>query len=161
MSEQAGGGDRQPQPQPQQPQPHGEPAKIIDAASFSRPLPPPDPVERLKFEERAASSMNRPAADGLVALLRDHPELVSSSLAKEAERRLHLSDVPRNTRVRAESYVTPVDEENDEPSTLFPSSTPPEMTVTRSGRRSSSSSALAGSGIAMTPFEPGTAQPPM
>ena len=35
--------------------------------------------------------MNRPAADGLVALLRDHPELVSSSLAKEAERQLHLN----------------------------------------------------------------------
>lgn len=135
--------------------------KMIDGASFQRPLPPPDPAERLKFEEHAASSMNRPAADGLVALLRDHPELVSSSLAKEAERQLHLNHVPRNTRVRAESYVTPVDEENDEPSTLFPSSTPPEPTATRHGRRSSSSSALAGSGIAMTPLEPGTEQPPM
>ncbi|WFD37014.1 Fructose-2,6-bisphosphatase [Malassezia cuniculi] len=137
------------------------PPKMIDGASFARPMPPPDPMERLKFEEHAASSMNRPAADGLVALLRDHPELVSTSLAKEAERQLHLENVPRNTRIRMQSYTTPVDENDDGPSMLFPSSTPPETNGGRPRRRSSSSSALVGSGIAMMPMDKDSEQPPM
>lgn len=143
----------------------GTPPLMIDGASFARPLPPPDPAERLKFEERAATSMNRSATDGLVALLRDHPELVSESLAKEAERHLNLESTPRSTQLLMQSYSTPIDEQDDGPSTLFPSSSsPPKRTSSRTSRRSSTSGALAGSGIAaMTPLDaPAEAQqPPM
>jgi len=95
---------------------------LESSAELMRPLPPPDPRERQRFEQLAISSM-RSTSDGLVALLRDHPELVSSELAKEAQQ--HLPQVgPQRTQLSIQSYPGTPHEPADTPSNLFPSSMP-------------------------------------
>lgn len=87
---------------------------------LSRPAPPPDPHERLKFEEQVASTpLGSNTSDGLLALLRDHPELVSDELAKEAEKILP-SEVALPGTQPLNSYTTTPHEANNVTSTLFP-----------------------------------------
>ncbi|WFD27802.1 Fructose-2,6-bisphosphatase [Malassezia nana] len=61
---------------------------------LTRPLVPLDAAEREAFEKRVASTKLSSNSDGLIALLRDHPELVSSQLAEKAERELAEKALP-------------------------------------------------------------------
>ena len=88
---------------------------------LSRPVPAPDPVKQQQFQEKVASTPLGSTSDGLLALLRDHPELVSTKLAAAAER-----DLPdeRVTAPRVDSstssYAQALHEGGNVMSTLFP-----------------------------------------
>lgn len=89
---------------------------------LSRPVPAPDPLMRQQFEEKVASTSLGSTSDGLLALLRDHPELVSTELAKEAEKILPDETVtaPRVSADSTGSYASTPHNEGNVRSTLFP-----------------------------------------
>ena len=92
---------------------------------LSRPMPAPDPVKRQQFEEKLASTPLGSTSDGLLTLLRDHPELVSNRLAQEAERILPDESVraPRLNASSVSNYAQSVYEGGNVTSTLFPNKT--------------------------------------
>ena len=92
---------------------------------LSRPMPAPDPVKRQQFEEKLASTPLGSTSDGLLTLLRDHPELVSNRLAQEAERILPDESVraPRLNASSVSNYAQSVYEGGNVMSTLFPNKT--------------------------------------
>lgn len=108
---------------------------------LSWPMPPPDPEVVQRFEEKVASSSLASTSTGLLALLRDHPELVSEELAKEAARTLPKEEVlaPKVAAVAASYPGTPHDEDNVQ-STVYPDTNEERPTYERS--RSSSRFAL-------------------
>lgn len=110
---------------PDAPQLEGVESGALDnnaSIELSRPVPAPDPIKRQQFEEKVASTPLGSTSDGLLALLRDHPELISSKLAEEAERVLPDETV---TAPRVDSmspnYAQAVHEGGNVTSTLFPS----------------------------------------
>lgn len=112
------------------------------STELARPLPPPSYLERQRFEQIASNSLGT-TSDGLVALLRDHPELVSSELAKDARERL--PDIAQGTQqLDIQSYPGTPHEPDNLPSTLFPaSSAPMRPSLMVENRRSSGTIALA------------------
>lgn len=64
---------------------HGHGGRHLSSGSMTtRPVAPLSTDQRTAFEEAVASSSLASTSSGLQALLRDHPELVSSELAKAA-----------------------------------------------------------------------------
>ena len=113
---------------------------------LSRPVPAPDPVKQQQFQEKVASTPLGSTSDGLLALLRDHPELVSTKLAAAAER-----DLPdeRVTAPRVDSsssnYAQALHEGGNVMSTLFPNQDmvlSPRLAPTTSASRGSSQYSL-------------------
>ena len=92
-----------------------------ESMELSRPAPPPDPEKRKQLEEKMSQALGT-TSDGLLALLRDHPELVSSELAKEAERVMpeeFSGSYPRNRSIS--SYPATPHGDGNVQSMLFPS----------------------------------------
>jgi len=94
------------------------------SVELTRPLVPLDPAEREAFGKKVASTKLGTNSDGLIALLRDHPHLVSSQLAEEAERELaEKIPVPVCPTDTVTSYVSTVHGDDiSSQSELFPRS---------------------------------------
>lgn len=77
------------------------------SVELTRPLVPLDPAEREAFGKRVASTKLGANSDGLITLLRDYPDLVSSQLAEKAERELaHRSPEPPRHGDTVTSYAS-------------------------------------------------------
>lgn len=94
-------------------------APSVATELLSRPAFAPDATMRRKFEEKVATTPLGSTSDGLLALLRDHPELVSDELAKEAEKILP-SEVTLPLSHGSSSYISTPNEAQNVASTLFP-----------------------------------------
>ncbi|WFD20548.1 Fructose-2,6-bisphosphatase [Malassezia caprae] len=92
------------------------------SVELTRPLVPLDPVEREAFGKKVASTKLGSNSDGLIALLRDYPNLVSTQLAEEAERELaEKLPGPLRTADTVTSYVSTVHGDDiSSQSELFP-----------------------------------------
>ncbi|WFC99821.1 Fructose-2,6-bisphosphatase [Malassezia yamatoensis] len=88
-------------------------------STLSRPAFAPDPAMRRNFEERVAETPLGSTSDGLLALLRDHPELVSNELAKEAGKILPNKGILPVYQSNGNYDSSPNEAQNVE-STLFP-----------------------------------------
>ena len=113
---------------------------------LSRPVPAPDPVKQQQFQQKVASTPLGSTSDGLLALLRDHPELVSTKLAAAAERNLPDETVtaPR-VGSSTSSYAQALHEGGNVTSTLFPNQDmvlSPSLAPTTSMSRGSSQYSL-------------------
>ena len=94
------------------------------SVELTRPLVPLDAAEREAFGKKVASTKLGANSDGLIALLRDYPNLVSSQLAEEAERELaRKSPVPMRPLDTVTSYASTLHGDDiSSQSDLFPRS---------------------------------------
>jgi hypothetical protein len=94
--------------------PHSHGPRHLSLSSHSRPAPQPSGAERDLWESNVASSNLASSSDGLQALLRDHPELVSSSLAAAAGSKWSGVQSRGTQSGAASGNTTPAAEEEDE-----------------------------------------------